>query len=216
MKFPFRHYLGEATQFPFKLSEARAVLPRQGEGLRALPAQRRLPVQAESAQDGDHPALLRGRRRTLQRSEEDRQLCRRHFWRSEGFHGETKTRHGPRRAARPRQHEYPVLPDGRRDQPEVARGRYGCAIPRLRPDSDARNARFRGSGAMGGPDSPNARRIRLTPPGGPPTGRAASAGPEIAEGRVVQRPHALFLLVRGPPRHHATVRDDEDGRCGLL
>ena len=41
---------------------------------------------------------------------------------------------------------------------------------------------------MDGPDSPNARRIRLTQPGGPPTDRAASASPEIAEGRVVQRP----------------------------
>ena len=48
----------------------------------------------------DYPALLRGRRRTLRRSEEDRQLYRRHFWRSKGFHGETKTRHGLRRAVR--------------------------------------------------------------------------------------------------------------------
>ena len=48
----------------------------------------------------DYPALLRGRRRTLRRSEEDRQLYRRHFWRSEGFHGETKTQHGLRRAVR--------------------------------------------------------------------------------------------------------------------
>ena len=48
----------------------------------------------------DYPALLRGRRRTLRRSEGDRQLYRRHFWRSEGFHGETKTRHGLRRAVR--------------------------------------------------------------------------------------------------------------------
>ena len=79
--------------------EARAVLPRQGEGLRALPAQGRLPVQAEPVQD-DCPALLRGRRRTLRRSEEDRQLYRRHFWRSEGFRGETKTQHGLRRAVR--------------------------------------------------------------------------------------------------------------------
>ncbi len=48
----------------------------------------------------DYPALLRGRRRTLQRSEKDRQLYRRHFWRSEDFHGETKTQHGLRRAVR--------------------------------------------------------------------------------------------------------------------
>ena len=48
----------------------------------------------------DYPALLRGRRRTLRRGEEDRQLYRRHFWRSEGFHGETKTQHGLRRAVR--------------------------------------------------------------------------------------------------------------------
>ncbi len=48
----------------------------------------------------DYPALLRGRRRTLRRSEEDRQLYRRRFRRSEGFRGETKTQHGLRRAVR--------------------------------------------------------------------------------------------------------------------
>ena len=63
------------------------------------------------------------------------------------------------------------LPDGRRGQPEAARGRFPRAYSCLRLDLNARNARFRGSGAMGRPDSPHARRIRLTPPGGPPTGR---------------------------------------------
>ena len=48
----------------------------------------------------DYSALRRGRRRTLRRSKEDLQLYRRHFWRSEGFHGETKIRHGLRRAVR--------------------------------------------------------------------------------------------------------------------
>ena len=48
----------------------------------------------------DYPALLRARRRKLRRSDEDRRLCKRHFWRSEGFHGETKTQHGLRRAVR--------------------------------------------------------------------------------------------------------------------
>ena len=83
--------------------ETRSVLPRQGEGLRALPAQRRLPVQAEPVQDGGHRRRLSGA------------------------------------AARPRKHEDPVLPDSRRDQPEAARGRFPRVIPRLRPDSDARN-----------------------------------------------------------------------------
>ena len=48
----------------------------------------------------DHPALLRARRRRLRWSEEDRRLCRRHRWRSEGFRGEAKTWHGLGRAAR--------------------------------------------------------------------------------------------------------------------
>lgn len=48
----------------------------------------------------DYPALLRARRRKLRRSDEDRRLYKRHFWRSEGFHGETKTQHGLRRAVR--------------------------------------------------------------------------------------------------------------------
>ncbi len=48
----------------------------------------------------DHPALLRARRRRLRWSEEDRRPCRRHRWRSEGFHGEAKTWHGLGRAVR--------------------------------------------------------------------------------------------------------------------
>ena len=48
----------------------------------------------------DHPALLRARRRKLRKDEEDRRPCTRHRWRSEGFHGEVKTRHRLRRAVR--------------------------------------------------------------------------------------------------------------------
>lgn len=48
----------------------------------------------------DHPALLRARRRKERWSEEDRRLCQRHRWRSEGFHGEAKTWHGLARAVR--------------------------------------------------------------------------------------------------------------------
>ena len=106
---------------------------------------------------------------------------------------EDPARAAPRRAARSRKHEDPVLPNDRRDQPEAASGRFRRAIPRLRLDSDARNARFRGSGATGRPDPSHARRIRLTPPGGPPTGRAALASPEIAECRVIQRPRMNTL-----------------------
>ena len=86
------------------------------------------------------------------------------------------------RAARPRKHEDPVLPDGRCDQPEAARGCFRCAIPRLRPDSNARNARSAAPARSAG-------RIRLTPPAADfrPDG-AALASPEIAEGQVIQRP----------------------------
>lgn len=50
---------------------------------------------------GDHyPALLRARRRREKWSEKDRNLYRRHRWRSEGFHGEAKTWHGLARAVR--------------------------------------------------------------------------------------------------------------------
>jgi transposase len=48
----------------------------------------------------DHPALLRARRRRLRWSEEDGRLYQRHRWRSEGYHGEAKTWHGPARAVR--------------------------------------------------------------------------------------------------------------------
>lgn len=48
----------------------------------------------------DYPALLRARRRRERWSEEDRRLCQRHRWRSEGFHGEAKTWHGLARAVR--------------------------------------------------------------------------------------------------------------------
>ncbi|MGY4281320.1 IS5 family transposase [Bradyrhizobium sp. LM2.7] len=47
-----------------------------------------------------HPALLRARRRRENWSAEDRQLYRRHHWRSEGYHGEAKTWHGLARAIR--------------------------------------------------------------------------------------------------------------------
>lgn len=48
----------------------------------------------------DYPALLRARRRREKWSEEDRDLYRRHRWRSEGYHGEAKTWHGLARAVR--------------------------------------------------------------------------------------------------------------------
>lgn len=48
----------------------------------------------------DYPALLRARRRWLRRDDQDRYMYQRHRWRSEGFHGEAKTRHGLARAVR--------------------------------------------------------------------------------------------------------------------
>lgn len=48
----------------------------------------------------DYPALLRARRRREKWSDEDRDLYRRHRWRSEGYHGEAKTWHGLSRAVR--------------------------------------------------------------------------------------------------------------------
>lgn len=48
----------------------------------------------------DYPALLRARRRRERWSWQDRRLCQRHRWRSEGFHGEAKTWHGLARAIR--------------------------------------------------------------------------------------------------------------------
>jgi hypothetical protein len=44
--------------------------------------------------------LLRARRRRERWSAEDLRLYQRHRWRSEGFHGEAKTWHGPARAVR--------------------------------------------------------------------------------------------------------------------
>lgn len=48
----------------------------------------------------DYPALLRARRRRERWSRQDRRLYQRHRWRSEGFRGEAKTRHGLARAIR--------------------------------------------------------------------------------------------------------------------
>ena len=48
----------------------------------------------------NYPALLRARRRRQRWSEEDKQLYRRHRWRSEGYHGEAKNWHGLARAIR--------------------------------------------------------------------------------------------------------------------
>ena len=47
-----------------------------------------------------YEALLRARRRHGRPSPEDRTMYRRHRWRAEGVHGEAKTQHGLRRAAR--------------------------------------------------------------------------------------------------------------------
>ena len=48
----------------------------------------------------NHPSLLRARRRHAHWDETERTLYRRHRWRAEGVHGESKTVHGLRRAAR--------------------------------------------------------------------------------------------------------------------
>jgi IS5 family transposase len=47
-----------------------------------------------------YEALLRARRRYVRRPSEDRAVYQRHRWRVEGAHGEAKTQHGLRRAAR--------------------------------------------------------------------------------------------------------------------
>jgi len=47
-----------------------------------------------------HEALLRARRRSGRKDEADRRAYARHRWRVEGVHGEAKTQHGLRRAAR--------------------------------------------------------------------------------------------------------------------
>ena len=48
----------------------------------------------------EYPALLRARRRHARWGKEERRLWRRHMWRSEGYHGEAKSRHGLGRAVR--------------------------------------------------------------------------------------------------------------------
>ena len=48
----------------------------------------------------EYPALLRARRRHARRGEEEGRLWRRHMGRSEGYHGEAKSRHGLGRAVR--------------------------------------------------------------------------------------------------------------------
>ena len=96
-----------------RVRATRSVLPRQGEGLR-LPAQTACPSRAGAI---IATALLRGRRRTLRSVPAP-------FWRSEGFHGETKTQHGLRRAVRRGLGNMKIQSLTRRDQPEAARGRF--------------------------------------------------------------------------------------------
>jgi transposase len=48
----------------------------------------------------DHPALLRARRRHVRGEITDSEMYQRHRWRAEGVHGEAKSQHGLRRAAR--------------------------------------------------------------------------------------------------------------------
>ena len=48
----------------------------------------------------DYPALLRARRRRERWSDDHDWLYQRHRWRSEGYHGEAKSRHGLARAVR--------------------------------------------------------------------------------------------------------------------
>ena len=153
--------------------EVRALLPSQGQGLRALPAQGRLPFKAEPMQDCRHRRRLSG---AVARPSAEASKVRRGsaalpapILAIRGLPGEAKTRHGLRRAVRPRKNEDPILPDGRRDQPEASRGRFRRAIACLRHESGARNACFRLLDAVGGMDSLHARRIRLTLPDGLPT-----------------------------------------------
>jgi len=47
-----------------------------------------------------YEALLRARRRRWRWGEREKECYRRHRWRVEGIHGEAKTQHGLRRAAR--------------------------------------------------------------------------------------------------------------------
>ena len=117
----------------------------------------------------DYPALLRGRRRTLRRSEEDRQLYRRHFWRSEGLHG--KRRPGTGRAVRR------GLGNMRIQSCPTA------AAINLKRLAAAFDVRFPACA----PDSPDSAPADLRPD------PAALASPEIAEGRVIQRPRMSTL-----------------------
>jgi transposase len=48
----------------------------------------------------DHPALIRARRRHARGEITDSEMYQRHRWRAEGVHGEAKSQHGLRRAAR--------------------------------------------------------------------------------------------------------------------
>jgi hypothetical protein len=80
---------------------------------------------------GDHyPALLRARRRRERWSAEDLRLYQRHRWRSEGFHGEAKTWHGPARAVRRGLANMKIQAylTARRDQSEAAGGGYSCTF----------------------------------------------------------------------------------------
>ena len=103
--------------------------------------------------------------------------------------GQDLARAAPRRAARHnRQHENPVLPDGRRDQSEAARGRFLRPILRHRHDSNARNAPFRAPSAAARARPPHARPFRPAPRGKIPLRPPPRYTPESSEGRVIQRP----------------------------
>ena len=146
------------------------------QGLRTLLAQGRLPFKAEPAQDRRHPRRLSGgaarpSAEALKERGEPAALPA-PFLAIRGFPRGDKDparAAAPRRAARPWKHEYPILPDGRRDQPEAVCGRFRRAIACLRHGSSARQARFRPLGAMGrwihrpAPDSPDV--IRRSPDG---------------------------------------------------
>ena len=104
--------------------------------------------------------------------------------------GQDLARAGPRRAARLGQHEDPVLPGRRRDQPEAARGRFLRPIPRHRHDPNARNAPFRALGAAGRAWPPHARPRCPAPRSKTPLRPAPQYTPEPSEGRVVQQPRS--------------------------
>ena len=110
--------------------------------------------------------------------------------------GQDLARAGPRRAARLGQHEDPVLPDGRRDQPEAARGRFLRPIPRRRHDSNARNGPFRVPGAAGRAGPPHARPLRLAPRSKTPLRPALQYSSESSEGRLIQQPRHPICFYR--------------------